>query len=394
MNFVNGQQLRDAQWQPTYPGAKPAEIAELIVAGYRFSDWESVWVQLRWLADTPLFRFTAAERDPMPPLWLRLQFKPEDPCTIFLGGQLAITGMILTRQTAFDGNSHGVSLQGVGDTWFAARSSVMSKTSDFSGKDYVSIANEVMAPTGVPVKVVGTIDATPFKTMHNQQGETIWSFLERIGRDRKVDLGSDAFGRLLLIGEHKSENQGDLVEGENILKCQCIISIEGKYSDYVVRAQRQADDQTWGPAASEQEADAPGTIKRYSPLLTPIEHPVWTLAEVAKRAETEQQWAEGTQTQATIVVYGWFAPNSELWEPGKVVTVNSPMAMLNNIVLAIRTVTFEQSRGSGTTTTLDLVDPRMLNDHSDWNVSNPTLSQPTRGAQPTGLGGGNLPVTN
>jgi hypothetical protein len=71
-----------------------------------------------------------------------------------------------------------------------------------------------------------------------------------------------------------------------------------------------------------------------------------------------------------------------LWEPGKVVTVQSPMAMLNDITLSIRTVTFTQDSASGTLTTLDLVDPRMLNDHSDYNVGNPTLPQPSRGGEP------------
>jgi hypothetical protein len=33
-------------------------------------------------------------------------------------------------------------------------------------------------------------------------------------------------------------------------------------------------------------------------------------------------------------------------------------------------------------TTLDLVDPRLLNDHSDYNVSNPTLPQPERAGEP------------
>jgi hypothetical protein len=40
------------------------------------------------------------------------------------------------------------------------------------------------------------------------------------------------------------------------------------------------------------------------------------------------------------------------------VLVNSPMAMLNDITLSIRTVTFTQDSGGGTLTTLDLVDPR------------------------------------
>src|SRR5262249_26037596 len=58
------------------------------------------------------FRFTAAERDPIPELWSRLQFIPGDEVEILLGGQKAITGIILVRQTAYDSNSHGVSLQG------------------------------------------------------------------------------------------------------------------------------------------------------------------------------------------------------------------------------------------------------------------------------------------
>jgi hypothetical protein len=58
------------------------------------------------------------------------------------------------------------------------------------------------------------------------------------------------------------------------------------------------------------------------------------------------------------------------------------MAMLNNIMLSIRTVTFTQDSDSGTLTTLDLVDPRMLNDHSDYNVGNPTLPLPSRGGEP------------
>jgi len=62
--------------------------------------------------------------------------------------------------------------------------------------------------------------------------------------------------------------------------------------------------------------------------------------------------------------------------------VQSPMAMLNNITLSIRTVTFTQDSASGSLTTLDLVDPRMLNDHSDYNVANPTLPQPARAGEP------------
>ena len=67
--------------QPPYPGANPEEIAEIFVDRFVFSDWESVWVQHRWLDAWPVFRFVTAERDPLPQFWARLQIKPKEPPT-------------------------------------------------------------------------------------------------------------------------------------------------------------------------------------------------------------------------------------------------------------------------------------------------------------------------
>jgi hypothetical protein len=98
--------------------------------------------------------FTAAERDPIFnqqgfPLWQKLQFKPGDTCTIYLAGQIAVTGFIETRQVAYDANQHGVMLIGKSATANAAKSSVDTKTGNFDNKNIVQCANEVCAPYGV-----------------------------------------------------------------------------------------------------------------------------------------------------------------------------------------------------------------------------------------------------
>ena len=87
----------DASSQPSYSGANPNEIATLVVGGRYYSDFETVWVQHRRLDPHMYFRFTAAERDPVPGLWSRLQFKPPDPCAVYLAGRLAVTGIIMVR---------------------------------------------------------------------------------------------------------------------------------------------------------------------------------------------------------------------------------------------------------------------------------------------------------
>jgi hypothetical protein len=50
------------------------------------------------------------------------------------------------------------------------------------------------------------------------------------------------------------------------------------------------------------------------------------------------------------------------------------MAMLS-MVMKIQTVTFSQDRSTGTITTLDLVAPWLLKDHSDFNVNRPGAPQ-------------------
>src|SRR6516162_8407115 len=99
-----------------YPVPDPEEVATIVVGGARYDDWETVYVQLRWQDWYPTFQFTAAERDPNPPLWDRIQFEPPDPVAVYLGGQLAITGNIMRRQTAYDKGNHAVQIFGVGTT--------------------------------------------------------------------------------------------------------------------------------------------------------------------------------------------------------------------------------------------------------------------------------------
>jgi prophage tail gpP-like protein len=345
----------------------PAEVATLIVGGRRFDDWQTVWVQHRYAESCPLFRFTAAERDPLPELWTTLQFQPGDECAIYLGGQLAVTGVIITRQVAYDAHNHAVELSGKGLTWYAARSSVMHKTGNFDGQSFEQVARAVIAPFGVGVKTIGALNATPFKQLQNQPGETVWDFLERIARPRGIVMGSDPYGSFLLIDYHAGEVVEQLVEGQNILRCQCVITKEHVFTDYLVRGQTGASDSQHGPDASEQECSAKGSARRYSAVLTPAEQPVWSKGEVCDRAKNEAIWRQGTEIHATVTVQGWLRSGKKLWQAGDDVHLKSPMLILDN-VLKIQTATFTQDRESGTLTTLELVPPWLLKDTNNYNV--------------------------
>jgi prophage tail gpP-like protein len=346
---------------------KPEETATIVVEGRRFYDWESVFVQHRWTEAFPLFRFTAAERDRPATLWEKLQFKPGDECAIYLGGILAIVGVINLRQAAYDANSHGVMLQGVGMTWYASRGSIIDETGNYDGKTFEEVARKVIAPFGIGVKTIGTLNKIPFEKLQVEPGENLWNFLERIARPKGIVLGSDHLGNMLLIDHHSSNVASELVEGDNILKCQATISKEAMHSNYIVDGQPPQGDDQHGRQATEMRAQIGGSAKRYSPLLTPAEQPVKTMAELQDRAQNEAVWHEGTEIRASITVQGWMMPGGGLWRAGDLIAVQSPMAMLD-MGLKIETATFTQDNSGGTLTTLELVAPWLLKDKGDMNV--------------------------
>jgi prophage tail gpP-like protein len=349
----------DAQTQTEYPGVKPDEVATLVVGGQYFSDWETIWVQHRWHDPYNYFRFTAAERDPIPGLWSRLQFKPPDSVAVYLAGRLAVTGFIMVRQVAYDPNSHGVSLQGKGKAWELTGSVIPddSKGGNYEGP-LISIVEQVLAKTNVRIgEVVGNIDGTPFKpAVHPNQGESKWQFLERLARDRNVDLANNKNGDLVLVGPHGPRMSASVIEGMNIVSAQVVINGEDAYSYVLVSGQRQPDDQTNGPAASEMRAKAvpPGTLPEVRPLLVPVEHPVWTQHEVELRAAKEARWS-GVKIDADVVVYGWLDQRGNLWQVGTEVEFDSPMVPINQ-PLTIETATFTQDSTAGTRTSLHLIE--------------------------------------
>jgi prophage tail gpP-like protein len=306
------------------------------------------------------FRFTATEDDPP-----RIQFSPGDEFVCYLGGWPVMSGVILVRQVAYDAKQHTVVLQGVSLTWYAARASIISEKSEFHGT-FLQIADEVLKPTCSGWKTMGEISGLPFKDPQRPEpGENIFQFLERIGRDRNVFVVSDPYGDFLFLGDRTTPKVADLVEGENILKMQAIIKDTEPYSVYLIRASKPANDQENMGKAAQQEVDREGTAKCYSPHLTPIEHPVWSDAELKLRADHEFDFNE-RKVEANVTVQGWFNPlTGRRWDPLQNVYVISPMAMLD-MTLTIQAVTYTQDR-NGSLSLLKCVAPWNVNENN-WTI--------------------------
>jgi prophage tail gpP-like protein len=338
----------------------PAEIAKLSVEGQDYQNFESVYVQLHFAEAFDFFRFTAVE----PP-----QVQVGQQCTVELGGTPAITGIVTTRQVAYDGESHAVQLEGKSLTWLPAKSSIVNANTTFDGQGFQDVATKVLQQFNVKATFEG-VDNTPYQKLQVEPGENIWVFLERIARWRGIICGADSQGNFKFVGKNNSGSQGSLVEGQNILKMHCIFSIEAIYSIYLVNSQSPGTDGHSGPTASAQTAQQKGSLKFYAPLLTPNEHCAYNQSECQSRVLNESIWNEGSQISAIVTCQGWQSDAGDLWKPGSTVHITSPMCPLD-AEMAIQTATFTQDNSSGTLSILECVPPFLLKGQSSFNVNAP-----------------------
>lgn len=363
-----------------YPN--PLEIAKIIAKGAEYTQWETVWIQHRWADSSALFRFTCAELSPIPIKWIDLKLMPGDPVNITLGGQSAIVkGFITDRQVAYGASEHSVQLSGRSFSWLPATSSVDVPNGNLDNMNFLEVAQTVLKPFGITPKIIGDPGQPKFTEKYPylrvDKGALVWNFLETIARPRGIVLGSDYAGNILIIGDHTTAPNTRLVEGVNILQCQCIFSKQNLFSVILAVGQTNGSDDVNGKDASEQESQ-PVKGQGIAPrkLIVPAPVPVRTTGELQEIAINEAKWTDGDLIQASIKTQGWMRPGtSTLWTAGDTVVVYSPMAVLLDMPMKIQTVTFEQSRAGGTTSTLDLVMPWLLNDRIELVPFQPTAPE-------------------
>jgi prophage tail gpP-like protein len=338
------------------------EVASLLVRGSLFTNWTSIRVEQRVTEAFPQFQFECSEESKIPLKVDALQFVPGDVVAAFVGGVQAVFGYITERHVAYDGKQHGVRLVGVGDTADLTTSMVpLEKLSGHDGQSWTELAKDISNHLGVKIIPKGAVDNSPFQNIQVQPGEKIMAVLERYAKMRNIVIGSEATGGLLAIGEHQAIATGNLTEGNNILRANCVVRDQMVYKKIYAVGQGTSGDQASGDQQNKQIAQLDGTSTRNRYMIT-VADIADTLHGVQRRAQMEKVFTEGSEIEAQIVVQGWFKDNNksdEVWRAGEYYQVESPSLILHQI-LGCSGCIYEQS-DAGTTTTLIMVDPIHMN---------------------------------
>jgi prophage tail gpP-like protein len=337
----------------------PNEIAEIIVNGQRFRDWESVQVHLAEGESNSTFKFSVSEGMPLARDFASVRIRPGEHCTIMLAGQLAISGYVETRQVAYTATQHGVELSGVSKTKALADGAVMHETMEFKNKTFQQIADEIVKPFGIKFVPLTALPQKKIERLNVPVGQSAWTTLEELARDRGIILGSDTQGNLTGRKGGAGGGGGDMViEGKNILEGSERWSLNGGGGPNTSVSQNINNDYRSGPdAAHVPSASADNKIKghgtgAYAPN-TQIANRTGDKEDMKNLSENESERRGQEQLQVTIVVQGWLRPSGGLWKPGQNVHVKSPMLIVDE-PLKLVTADFTQDSKSGTRTKLEL----------------------------------------
>lgn len=339
----------------------PTEIAVLKVGGREYRNWKSVRVEKRFDMPYCTFQFSTAEPIDIIKSYEQWRIQPGAPATVYLGGQMAITGFIVIREAFYNAEEHEVMFFGQSIGKDATDTSVRVLDGQQIDGTFTSIVTWALQGTGVSLSAPGD-DGKIYPNFNIQQGETPWQVAERLARYQPgMRIYDDGFGTWHAVNASNlpSGALGNFVEGKNILEARGTIDVTQYMHKINAIGQRPTrDDVSTGDMSVIGKADDP-TVPETRYLLLPCEEPC-TQEMVDGRALHEMSFIWQGIIDVEVKVYGWFDPSGALWNIFRPYTITSPMLDLYRRRLISRQVVFEQSDPGATTTTITMCTPEAL----------------------------------
>lgn len=339
----------------------PAEFCEIVANGQRLRGWTHVEVAREFGAAATEFKLTAADADAAGLADAASRLPAGTEVQIVLAGTQVANGLIYVRQGAMNPRSRSLMVQGLSRTAELVIASHIAKGGQYKGYSFEQIANAVTAPFGIKFQwaAMPADAAKPFRDPQVFIGETAFSFLERLARQRGIKLHDDEHGNL--IGDDPAQGGGQtatLEEGKNIWSIVTVTRDDTVFSRLDAIGQQKGDDNVFGKSASQVRATATDpAVQRYRPLMIVAEEPS-NQADLQSRVNREIEERRWTAVQVQATVRGWLKPGGGLWNVGEYVDLKAPWTLPTSdgaARLFVQSVTFAQSPETpGTITTLGL----------------------------------------
>lgn len=341
-----------AEAASNFDSLPPHDVA-LVVDGQAYLGWTDVSIERA--IDTLVGSFdltlsakaeTGAEDWPV---------KQGQSAQVVLGGKPLVTGWIDKIRRTIDADQRSISVSGRDKACDLVDCSALNKPGSWRNVSLAKIAAELAKPFGVTITVTGDA-GKPLSRFALQQGETAFAAIERLARYRGLIAFSDGRGGVIIGNPDSGSRIGGLTEGVNIKSIDTELDDSQRFSEYLIKGQASGSQQRHGKVVAQVKGEAKdASVGRYRPMLIVGEEQS-DAASLKKRAAWERQTRAGKAEKSTVVVPGWFAEGTTVWEPGKRAALSAPSNRVSGDRL-IERVVLTRSAEEGTLTELTLVPP-------------------------------------
>lgn len=338
----------------------PRNLVTLVVNGEEYGGWKSVRIEVGIERQARSFDLSVTDRWPGQ-IDIPRRIQPGDPCQVFIGGDLVLTGFVDATPIRYDGGSVGVGVKGRsrtadlvdccplesgkrtsagGGVWGevvgpngkiqGVIKAPATAANQWKNQKMEVIAAALAAPYGV--RVIAEVDTGKVIPEHHVQvGETVFESIDRMMRIRHVLSTDNEMGDLVFIDVGSAGRASTAIElGKNVLSGSAELDYKGVFSEYIVKGQRAGSDEQYGADVAEEEGesddadDTPTTATGETATATDARakrRRVLVIKQSGQvdegtckdRAEYERAHRAAKALQTTYTAMGWRQEDGELW---------------------------------------------------------------------------------
>lgn len=340
---------------PAIIGGQKTDDLSIEVGGSSISGWQEIEVTLRAEGFPNSFDIAFSTKQPLTNSVVIA--KAGDPCAVYLGGDLVISGYVDMDANGGDARGHMLRLVGRGKTQDLVDCSAEWPSGQLINGTALDIATKLAQPYGIDVRMGDGADPGPqvpqWALNYTDTGADI---IQRIARAAGLLAYEDANGALVLgtVGTTRAAS-GAVLPG-NVQAWSVENSMNGRYSEVVCCL--------LGLAAL---SDIPGSdffdieedpnVPRHRRLDIILEQVGQDPVEFTKKkAMWEVARRAGRSSVVHVTVDSWRDAEGTLWTPNTSVPVDVPGLRVDKL-LVLSEVTFRRSSEGGTTADLMLMPP-------------------------------------
>lgn len=325
-----------------------ADAVTLFVGKKVFEGWKDLSITRELNAAASDFQLQLVDKWRVDQEPWRVQ--PGDAVHIHVGKNSLLTGYVDKMEASVSAGQRSVTMMGRSKTGDLVDCSA--DASGLTGLNIQEVAEKLCAPFGIRVVMRASPGAT-FDTVQIQQGETVFSVLDRLARQRKLLIYPSYDGNLVFEAEGTRKARAELRQGVNVLSGTARFDNSNRFSKYIVKGQNigwveSVEEKTVAPTGEATDAG----VTRNRPLIVMAEGTVDD-GSSGDRATYEASVRRAKSLEVEVELQGWFQPDGSLWEINEIVFTDIGFLGVRRKML-VKKVVFSKN-GSGTTTTLTLI---------------------------------------